>query len=79
MEKVKYVAQRVREPSSWIAISVILGLFGLPGPVVAALGAVLDVAPAAIDAVAAVSAASAAILLPDARAGIAGDGDARGP
>jgi hypothetical protein len=65
MEKLKYVARRVREPTTWLALSLILGLFGLPAPVVQALGAVLDIAPGAIDAAAAIAAAGAAALLPE--------------
>lgn len=61
--KVKAFAKRIREPSSWAGIAVILTLLGLPAPVLTAAGALLDVAPSLIDTGAALLAAAAAIGL----------------
>lgn len=63
MEKLKAIAQRMREPSTWAGIAILLSLVGLPPVVVTAVAAVLDVAPSIIDTGAAVLAAGAAIGL----------------
>ena len=63
MEKFKIIARRAREPSTWAGIAVLLSLLGLPAPMVAAVAALLDVAPQLVDLVPALGAAGAAVLL----------------
>lgn len=63
MKKLLAIARRVREPSTWAGISVLLVLVGLPAPLVGALGGLLDLAPELLDKGAAVGAAVASMLL----------------
>lgn len=65
MNKLAYFARRAREPSTWAAISVVLALVGVPAPVAALAGSLLDVAPHLIDVLAAIGAASVAAALPE--------------
>lgn len=60
------LARRVREPSSWAALSIVLSLVGLPGPIVAAIAGLLDLAPHLVDVAAALGAAGVAFALPEA-------------
>lgn len=55
------VLRRTKEPSSWAAIAVVLGMVGIPAPIVAALGVIAD--PATVNAVATLGAAAAAFFM----------------
>lgn len=59
------LAEKIRHPGNWLVVSMLLGFVGLPAPVVAAIGAALDLAPRLVDLVAVFGTAAAAIALPD--------------
>ena len=74
------LAEKIRHPGNWLVVSMLLGFVGLPAPVVAAIGAALDLAPRVIDLVAVFGTAAATIALrdPAARPGAAsGSNEAR--
>jgi len=67
--KLAFALARLREPSTWAAVSALCGFVGLPDSFTLAAGALLDVAPRLIDAAAVVAAAGAAMLLSERGAG----------
>ena len=61
--------KRIREPSTWTAIAVLLGLVGVNPIIVHALGQLMDAAPAVIQVLSLVGgggAAVAGVMLPEA-------------
>ncbi len=65
MKAVAIFLQKLRHPGNWTVIALLLGVVGLPAPVVALLGAILDLAPQVIDVALTVGAGAVAVALPD--------------
>ncbi len=61
----KNIVTRLKEGSTWAALAVLLGVFGVPGPIVQLIHIVLNVAPDLIQALAVLGAAGAGVALPD--------------
>ncbi len=62
------IIKRLREPSTWAAISVLLGLVGLNPLVIQAVGSLLDIAPSVVQlfgVVGATGAATAGVMMPE--------------
>jgi hypothetical protein len=72
MDKLKTIAQRLREPSTWAGISIVLTLIGLNPVLVQAVGSLLDVAPAVLQvfsAIGGMGAGVAAVAMPEGASG----------
>lgn len=64
-----FILSRLREPSTWAGLAMLLGLLGVPAPVIAVVAKLSTLAPDLINLIPAAGAAVVAVALPEARAG----------